>query len=453
MSQPTRIPTYFFLGIGGIGMSALARYLLAQDIQVLGYDRTKTELTTTLETEGAKIFYDEVVAIHALSDFSNEGIHVIYTPAISNQSKLFTYLTSNDFTLQKRAALLGEITRSGKCLAVAGTHGKTTTTAILTHILKEAKVGFTAFLGGILNDINSNFYSTGNEYFVVEADEFDRSFLQLHPHAAVITSMDADHLDMYGTKENFEQTFYDFANQVSDELWVEESLSISGKKLGFGKDSTASIQKLEVIDGSYVFDLVLEDRVYSNIQFSLPGRHNVFNALAALSLAISNFPEKAGEFVAALKSFSGVKRRFNYLLKTPNRIIIDDYAHHPTEINAAFQGAKEMHPNENLMVIFQPHLFSRTENFAEDFALSLAQFDEICLLEIYPARELPIEGVDASFLLQKIKEKNKKIISKESITASIAATSCRVVLMLGAGDIGDEAQKVKNYFISNAEVV
>lgn len=452
MSASKNISTYFFLGIGGIGMSALARYLRAQNAVVYGFDRTKTTLTTQLEKEGVVIFYNEDDAIQSLSNFGCNGVKVIYTPAISVQSKLFVYVVNEKFQLQKRAALLGEITNKGKCLAVAGTHGKTTTSAILAHLFISAEVSFTAFLGGILNGIDSNFYSSGNEVYVVEADEFDRSFLQLQPTSAVITSMDADHLDIYGSVEKFEEGFMEFTSKVSDQLWVNENIALQGNKIGFQRSSTAFISTICVSDGYYIVDFCIHGVTYTGVKFPLPGRHNLFNALAALCLAISTFPLKANEFVAALASFPGVKRRFNYLYKSKELVLIDDYAHHPTEILAAYQGAKEMHPNESLMVIFQPHLFSRTENFADEFARALEHFDEICLLEIYPARELPIEGVDASFLLAKINAKHKQVIPKDAIKNQIDASNCRVCLLLGAGDIGEEAAKLKTYYYNETKL-
>jgi UDP-N-acetylmuramate--alanine ligase len=452
MNANNNIPAYFFLGIGGIGMSALARLLLSKQQLVFGFDRTQTSLTNALENEGAKIYYAEEDVIEKLSKFTTEEVNLIYTPAIAQNSDMLKYVYERGFKIQKRATLLGELIQKGRCLAVAGTHGKTTTSAILTHLFIEAKIPFTAFLGGILNGINSNFYSTGSEVYVVEADEFDRSFLQLKPHAAVVTSMDADHLDIYGSVEKFEEGFREFASKVKHQLWVNENISLKGNSIGFNPTSQAFISNIRVENACYIFDVQLEGVPFKNINFSLPGRHNLFNALAALCLAVSSFPDKATDFTNALASFPGVKRRFNYLLKSEQRYIIDDYAHHPTEVLAAYQGAREMHPNERLMVIFQPHLFSRTENFVEDFARALGHFDEICLLEIYPARELPIEGVNAAFLCNKIDAPHKKVISKNEIINEINASQCRVVLLLGAGDIGVEANHVKQYFTNEAKL-
>lgn len=443
MNKHQHISTYFFIGIGGIGMSALARYFNAQEKKVLGYDRTSSELTQQLVNEGIEVVYSENEAVTAISQIDPSHSMVVYTPAVQTKSKLIQLANNQGFHLIKRAALLGEITSSQRTLAVAGTHGKTTTSAILAHLLKEANDGVTAFLGGILQSENSNYIHTGNDVIVVEADEFDRSFLHLHPNTAVITSTDADHLDIYKTKEALQESFELFSKQVSEALFVAEEIQLKGIKYGFTDLAEIYATNIQVKSGSYFFDFVYQDMRLQNLELKLPGKHNLSNALAALALAINYDTDKAAMYAKALSSFSGVKRRFNYLYQSPNLTLIDDYAHHPTEIKAAHQAVTEMHPDENVMVIFQPHLYSRTENFATDFALSLSNFDEICILEIYPAREAPIKGVNAQFLLDKIDHKNKKIIEKSDIFNSIEKSSCTVVIFLGAGDIGEEAQKIK----------
>ncbi|MGM0634488.1 MAG: UDP-N-acetylmuramate--L-alanine ligase [Bacteroidota bacterium] len=444
MNQEKHISTYFFLGIGGIGMSALARYFNQRGDRILGYDRTSSDLTLQLEKEGIDVFYDESEAINQLQ---NETIaQLIYTPAISKQNLIFDYAVQHQIPLIKRAKLIGEITKNKPTLAVAGTHGKTTTSAILAHILYQSNIQMTAFLGGILLDYDTNYLSTGDDVFVVEADEFDRSFLHLQPTAAVITSLDADHLDIYGSAEELTRTFSEFANLVSGDLFTSDEIEIGGKQIGFSPKLPIYAENIQIKKGAYHFDFVYEQIQLKSLQLNLPGKHNLFNAMAALSLAISYEPEKAINFGSALRSFNGVKRRFNYLLKEENKVIIDDYAHHPTEIMAVHQAITEMHPNENVMVIFQPHLFSRTQNFADDFARSLALFDEICILEIYPAREEPIEGIHADFLLEKIEHNSKKVISKTAILDVIKQSNCSVFAFLGAGDIGVEAKKVtKNW--------
>jgi UDP-N-acetylmuramate--alanine ligase len=446
------IQTYFFVGIGGIGMSALARYFHTHKSLVYGYDRTASTLTKKLEQEGISIYFNEDEAIQVLESLSRNSTFVVYTPAISKQSKLWKCISTSEYNTIKRAELLGKLTENKFCLAVAGTHGKTTTTSILTHILKENKIGVTAFLGGILTEEQTNYISTGEEVYVVEADEFDRSFLQLYPTAAVITSVDADHLEIYGTAEALVESFTVFSEQVSGQVFTTSGIQMEGKKIGFSETDDVYAKNISVENGSYVFDLVYEGETLTDTKLSLPGKHNLFNALSAVALAAYFRPNKWKEFADALAGFKGVQRRFNYLLQEENLSIIDDYAHHPTEIAAAHQAAKEMHPNENLMLIFQPHLFSRTQKFADDFAQSLMLFDEICLLEIYPAREEPIDGIDAAFLAEKVKLKPIKIIEKSEMLSSIQHSTCKVVLLLGAGDIGVEAQKIKRFFNHEMEL-
>ena len=443
MTNNQHISTYFFIGIGGIGMSALARYFNTQNKKVIGYDKNPSALTQDLLDEGITVVYSESESVKIISDLSIQQSLIIYTPAVQLQSKLIQLATEKGFNLMKRAALLGEITARKKTLAVAGTHGKTTTSAMLAHILKEAGEKVTAFLGGILQSENSNYLHTGDEVIVVEADEFDRSFLHLHPTAAVITSTDADHLDIYKTNKALQESFELFSSQVSDTLFVQEDINLKGIKYGFSDVAEIRVANIQVKQGSYFFDLKYQNMLLKGLQLKLPGKHNLANAIAALSLAINYNVDKAHLYASALASFSGVKRRFNYLFQSEEMTLIDDYAHHPTEIDAACQAVREMHPDENVMVIFQPHLYSRTENFAADFARSLSNFDEICILEIYPAREAPIKGVNAQFLLDKIIHNNKKIIKKSNIVNSIHQSSCSIIMFLGAGDIGEEAQKVK----------
>lgn len=446
------IQTYFFVGIGGIGMSALARYFHQNGKSVLGYDRTASDLTKKLVEEGISVCFQEDEAISTLQQIDSTTTAIVYTPAISKVSKLWNFFSSEDLYSIKRAELLGKLTQDKFCLAVAGTHGKTTTTSILTHILKQNGEGVTAFLGGILSEEQTNFISTGQDVYVVEADEFDRSFLQLQPTAAVITSVDADHLEIYGTAGALKESFIKFSQQVSGQVFTASGIDIEGEKIGFSETDDIYAENIRVQNGSYVFDLVLKGEIAQDIQLSLPGKHNLFNAISAVALAAFYNQGKWKDFARSLSSFQGVQRRFNYLIHEENLSIIDDYAHHPTEIAAAHQAAKEMHPDENLMLIFQPHLFSRTQKFADDFAQSLMLFDEICILEIYPAREEPIEGIDAAFLAQKVKDKPVKIIEKSDMLNSIQNSTCKVVLLLGAGDIGVEAQKIKTYFSHEMEL-
>lgn len=443
--------SYFFVGIGGIGMSALARYFAQNGYHVFGYDKTPTTLTSHLNQEGLQITFDEDEAMAWLKEVDVFQTKVVYTPAVSTKTNLFRFLLQRQFILIKRAELLGEITKNKFCLAVAGTHGKTTTTAILTHILKDNDLAVTAFLGGILTKENTNYINTGSDVFVVEADEFDRSFMHLHPTAAVITSTDADHLEIYGTHEALLNSFSAFSKQVKGKVFTATNVSMASEKIGFSAVDDIYAYNISVHNGTYVFDVVFQGKQENSVQLSLPGKHNIFNALSAVALATYFRPEMRKNFLASLASFKGVQRRFNYVVQEENLSIIDDYAHHPTEIEAAHQAAREMHPNDRLMVIFQPHLYSRTQKFADEFARSLQLFDEIRLLEIYPAREEPIAGINAKFLAQKIKNKQVKVIEKSEMLEHIKHSSCKIICLLGAGDIGVEAQKIKYHYTNEVE--
>lgn len=448
MKHLDTIQTYFFLGIGGIGMSAIARYMMQNNKQVLGYDRTATDLTHDLINEGIIIYHNEEDAITALNNLSKETTCIIYTPAISKQSNVWQYYESQGLKGYKRAEILGKITQNNYCIAVAGTHGKTTTSSILTHVLKENEVGVTAFLGGILSQEKTNYISTGQEVYVVEADEYDRSFLQLHPNLALITSTDADHLEIYGSKEALFTNFEKFASQVSQQVFTSAEVTIPGIKIGFDTALEVHASNIRVEGGKYVFDMNFGHEKVQDVALSLPGKHNLFNAMAAVAMAAYYLPEKLHGFARSLASFQGVQRRFNYLFRDEKLHVVDDYAHHPTEIAAAFQAAQEMHPNTHRMVIFQPHLFSRTQEFADDFAQSLQLFDEVYLVDIYPAREEPIPGINAEFLAKKITHKPVQVIEKQAMYKAIQDTQCQVVLLLGAGDIGVEAQRIKKLLAS-----
>ena len=433
------------IGIGGIGMSGLARYFNQKGLEVLGYDRTETDLTKALISEGIKVYYSENKLADDI-DFDEEQALIIYTPAISKDSELVKRFKNSGLELFKRSVVLGEITKDLPTLAVAGTHGKTTTSAILAHILKASGIKLTAFCGGVLQNYNSNYIGDGEEVVVVEADEFDRSFLQLHPSAAVITSMDADHLDIYNTSEELISTFNEFSRLVpAEHLFVKAGLNLKAKQIGFEGNSDIYVDKISVQNGSYYFDLHTNQISLKGLEFKLPGRHNLFNAMAALSLAIDFKPELAKSFGKALSSFEGVKRRFNYIYKADDLVVIDDYAHHPTEIDAVHQAISEMHPGKKSVVIFQPHLFSRTKDFADDFAKSLSRFNEVNLLEIYPAREEPIAGVTSDFLLSLIQNSNKRLINKRDIQPRLNPANNEVIALLGAGDIGVEASKISKY--------
>jgi len=438
------IHNVYFIGIGGIGMSALARYFVANGKIVAGYDKTKTEITEALVDLGVKVHFEDSVNNITAPFLNAETTLVIYTPAVPKDHKELNFFKNNNYEVLKRSTVLGEITKNTFCLAVAGTHGKTTTTSILGHLLYQSNVEVTAFLGGISENYNSNFILNGTKVTVVEADEFDRSFLTLSPDMACITSMDADHLDIYGEADELKKSFVEFSKKIkpNGKLFVKSGLPIKGITYGIEDDSDYSVQNIKIINGSYEFDVKTPTQTLHNFKFNLPGRHNLSNALIALAMSVEyGIPQQ--QLATALASYKGVKRRFTYQIKTDDLVFIDDYAHHPEEINAVHQAVREMYPNKKVLAIFQPHLFSRTRDFADDFAKSLSQFDDILLLDIYPARELPISGINSEWLLTKIKNNNKKLIQKSELISSIKQSNAQVILTIGAGDIGEEVKHIK----------
>lgn len=434
----------YFIGIGGIGMSALARYFSFYGRQVAGYDRTPTEITESMTELGIPVHFKDSIELIGDAFLDPDQTLVIYTPAVPATHSELVYFKANGFEVIKRADALGMISASSICLAVAGTHGKTTTTSILGHLLAETGEEVTAFLGGISENYQSNLILKGNEVFVVEADEFDRSFLKLSPDMACITSMDADHLDIYGNKEELRNTFKAFAQRVKTggKLFFISHLDLEGISCGVETSADYQIQNIRIENGTYVFDLITPENRYNNFKFNLPGRHNLSNALIALAMAIEYGCAPYG-LVRALASYKGVKRRFTYHIKTDELVLIDDYAHHPEEINAVHQAAREMFPGKEILVVFQPHLFSRTRDFADEFARSLERFDQVLLLDIYPAREEPIPGVTSGWLLDKIEHVNKKLIPKGDIIKELKKTKAGVIMTLGAGDIGEEVKHIK----------
>ncbi|MGB0455620.1 MAG: UDP-N-acetylmuramate--L-alanine ligase [Flavobacteriaceae bacterium] len=427
----------YFVGIGGIGMSALAKYFHKQNKKISGYDKTPSDNTKTLEDLGINISYsDDIETIDPKYLQSSETL-VVYTPAIPNSNVILNYFNSNHFTVLKRSEILGMITKDTFCFAVAGTHGKTTTTSILGHLMFEANQNMTAFLGGISENYNSNLIQNGSETTVVEADEFDRSFMTLSPNFACITSMDADHLDIYGDKESLKQSFLDFSKNISNDgkLFVHESLSVEGITYGIDSNADYAAQNIKIVEGAYHFDLKTPNSILRNFRFHLPGSHNLNNAVAALAMALE-FGCTKEKLQKGLNSYRGVKRRFSYKIKEQSFVFIDDYAHHPKEIDAVYQAITEMHPNRKVTAVFQPHLFSRTQDFGEEFAHSLSVFDAVLLLEIYPARELPITGINASWLLEKITAPFKKLVTKSALLDVIKSIDNPVLVTMGAGDIG-----------------
>ena len=425
-------------------MSALARYFNANGKLVAGYDKAPSALTRSLEAEGIWVNYVDDVNEIPKEFRAKENTLIVYTPAIPKDHKQHQYFLQHSFEIQKRAVVLGMITKGIFTLAVAGTHGKTTTTAILGHLLKETGAKVTAFLGGISEDIQSNLILNGNEVMVVEADEFDRSFLNLSPNIAAITSMDADHLDIYGTAEELTKSFKEFAALVGENgtLFVQSELDLPGITLGINDNSDYTAINIKIKNGAYHFDLKTPTTIVTDLQCNLPGKHNLQNAITALAMAI-HYGSPTGELAGALYSFKGVKRRFTYRIKTDALVLIDDYAHHPTEISAVHQAVREMHPGKKVLAVFQPHLFSRTRDFADDFAESLSRFNKIMLLDIYPAREISIEGITSEWLLDKITNPDKKLVNREQLSEKIKNADCEIIVMMGAGDIGEMVLEVE----------
>lgn len=445
--QLDKIYNVYFVGIGGIGMSAIARYFLSKDASVAGYDRVSTPLTQALEEEGCMIHYED--AINAIpKSHKHRDTLVVYTPAIPESHEELNFFRDNEFEVVKRSEVLGLITKSTFTIGVAGTHGKTTTSTIVAHLLDNANYKCDAFLGGISTNFGSNFvFSNPSKATVVEADEYDRSFLTLSPNIAVVTSTDADHLDIYSEHNNLLESFQEYVNKLP-----ENGLLIlrKGVELNYGNTVTYSVTEkadvyavnLEINEGVYKFDVQTKSNLIKNVVVGLPGLHNVENALAAfaigLELGLSEEAIKNG-----LSTFKGVKRRFEYQVKGNDLIYIDDYAHHPTELEACISSVRMMYPNKKITGVFQPHLFSRTKDFADEFSESLSLLDELYLLDIYPARELPIEGVSSKMLLEKINLTHKEVVSKEELINKLDVKDIEVLLTLGAGDIDTLVQPLK----------
>lgn len=425
-------------------MSAIARYFKFIGKNVAGYDKTPTHLTEELEQEGIQIHFEDSIALIGQEYLNKENTLVVITPAVPKSHSEWNYFLDNGFVVKKRAEVLGIITKDTFCFAVAGTHGKTTTSSILGHILYESGADVTSFLGGIVENYNSNLIGNGKTVTVVEADEFDRSFLHLHPNIACITSMDADHLDIYGDKASIEASFIEFANKVEDKtkLFVTNGLPLKAITVGVNDDSQFVAKNIRIEDGWYVFDVETPTETITNLKFGLPGRHNLTNALLALAMA-KTFGTPTDAIAKAFLTFKGVRRRFSFQIRKPDFVYIDDYAHHPTEINAVHQAVRELYPGKKVLAVFQPHLFSRTRDFADDFAKSLSQFDEVFLMEIYPARELPMEGITSSWLLDKMENKNKRLVQKSELIALMQASDAPVVVTIGAGDVGEMVPEIK----------
>ena len=424
-------------------MSSLALYFKSIGKNVAGYDKTPSEITISLQQKSIEVHFEDSIDFISNEYKNKENTLVIYTPAVPKNHTELNFFFNNNFTVLKRSEILGEITKNSICLAVAGTHGKTTTSTMLGHILSEAGVNATSFLGGVSENYNSNLILGGSEVSVVEADEFDRSFLKLSPNIACITSMDADHLDIYGEASELEKSFKDFGNKVSDTLIVRKGLPIEALTFGIDENADYEAINIKIENGVYIFDVKTPTEIIKEVKINLPGKHNVLNAVAALAMA-NSYGISLPVIAKALLSFKGIKRRFSYKIKTDKLVLIDDYAHHPTEITAVASSVREMYPNKKIVGVFQPHLFSRTRDFVDDFAKSLSLFDELILLDIYPARELPIEGVTSNWLLSKVSIENKQLSTKENLFENISASKAQVIVMIGAGDIGELVNEIKN---------
>ena len=449
--SPAETKALYFIGIGGIGMSALARYFQAQGWKVSGYDKTATALTKELEATGINIHYEDNV------DLAPKDVQlVVYTPAIPKEHTELIYYRQHDYRVVKRSDVLQIVTESSFNICVAGTHGKTTISTMTAHLLRDSGYGCNAFLGGISVNYGTNFWSSERNVCVIEADEYDRSFLKLSPDVAVISSMDPDHLDIYGTAEAMEQAFIDFSAKVKpgglliSKFGLKRGGDLTGaRRLSYSlKDSNADVyaENIRPGNGSYKFDVVLKDDRLENVILNVGGLHNIENVLAAIAAA-SSLGIENDRIKAAVESFRGVKRRFQYIIKNENLVFIDDYAHHPEELRALITGAKGLFSDKRITVIFQPHLYSRTRDFADGFATVLDGADEVILLPVYPARELPIPGVTSEMITNKMTTKNKRLMSKTELLDWIkneftGRQGC-VLITAGAGDIDGMVELIR----------
>ena len=443
----------FLLGIGGIGMSALARYFLFRGIWVGGYDRTSTPLSRMMEEEGMHIFYEDEPS-KLPSEFSEPSSKnlIIYTPSIPAHNKVKNHLLEKGFELYKRSVVLGKICEDKRVVAVAGTHGKTTTSTLISHILKVGGIDCISFLGGISANYKTNFLPGLSEVTVVEADEYDRSFLTLYPEMAIITSMDADHLDIYGNIENLYAAFNQFSNQVQPEGYIltkrglpihiphrEYEIEYKNPELSL---SCISARNIRIKDGVFVFDYWDKRFKIKDIQILTPGYYNIENAVAAISVCIK-LGLSLKKIKKGIETFTGVKRRFEYVLKGQKQIYIDDYAHHQDELNAFLNTVRVLYPDKHITAIFQPHLFTRTRDFYIEMAISLSKVDRLYLMEIYPAREEPIPGIDSNLILKSVRLEDKHIYSPDEILKRIESEKTEVVLTIGAGDIDKLCQPIR----------
>lgn len=448
MNELDKIRHVYFLGIGGIGMSALARYFNSRGAIVMGYDKTETALTRQLVEEGIAVHYEDNVAL-----LDTEAQLVVYTPAVPVELHEYKYFHINNYKMVKRSDVLGMITASSFNICIAGTHGKTTTSTMTAHILRHSGYGCNAFLGGIAVNYDANFWSSEKNVSVAEADEYDRSFLKLSPDIAVISSMDPDHLDIYGTAEKMEEAFIEFAGRIKKGGLL---LSKYGLKRNADlhadhhltyhlNDDNADAHALNIKmeNGSYRFDLKIKGAVIKDIVLNMGGMHNIENTTAAITIA-HHLGIDVEKIKKAVFDFRGVKRRFEYIVKNDDQVFVDDYAHHPEELRALIQGAKALFADKKCTVVFQPHLYTRTRDLADGFAEVLDMADEVILLPVYPARELPIEGVSSEMILDKMKNENKKVLNKEALTNWVRNNRTELLITAGAGDIDTLLEKIKS---------
>ena len=432
---------YFFIGIGGIGMSSIAQFLHDKGNIVFGYDQSNNRSIEILLKKGIAIT-NKLNLEEIPEDIMGEDLEIIYTPAVKKDNIFLNYFISNGKNkIYKRSEILGEISQTSKCIAVAGTHGKTTTTAIISDLFYSYGLKFKAFVGGIMKGHNSNYLFTGDDYVIVEADEYDRSFLNLSPDYAVITSLDSDHLDIYGDFESLSKSFKLFSKSVKNSLVVEEEINIKGDfTFSIKNDADYKASSIIIKNDGIIFDFKTPDNFFTKIYVNIIGLHNLKNVLSALSIIDQIKEIEISEFLPFLSDLNGIERRMD-IYKIDDKIIIDDYAHHPTEIESVFNTINSNYKDKSTSVIFQPHLFSRTRDFMEDFATVLSKFDEVYLLDIYPAREKPIEGVNSKVLLEKISSAKKEIINKELINDIIINSKTEVISILGAGNITENLNK------------
>jgi UDP-N-acetylmuramate--alanine ligase len=455
MRTLTNIQNIYLIGIGGIGMSALARYFVEHGKAVAGYDKTRTDLTAELENAGIAIHFNDDVSAIASNFKNSSNTLVIFTPAVPKDHAELNFFQNNGFEVMKRSQVLGALSRTFSTIAVAGTHGKTTTSSIVAHLLRCSSKDCNAFLGGISTNYNTNMLtSTKSNLMVVEADEFDRSFLTLSPDTAIVTSVDADHLDIYGTPEEMLRSFHLFTECITENGTLIYRLGLpfdgsSRKKFTYSVHGQSDYRtsNVTIASGQYHFDLVSPTRTIGQVTFGMPGLHNLENAVAAFA-AVDQLGLTDDEIRLGLSTYKGVKRRFEVHINTDKLVYIDDYAHHPTEIDACVNSVRELFPGRKVKGIFQPHLFSRTKDHMNEFAHSLSALDEVTLLEIYPAREIPMPGITSSVLLDKITAPKKELRSMTDALNDIDLNGTDVLLTIGAGDIDTLVAPIKKKLLA-----